>query len=100
QALRLRARRAAGRAAEALAAYEAIRTTLADRLGTDPGPALRALHAELLRPAPERTPAPAKPAADRRPGNLRARPTSFVGRDADLAALRADLATHRLLTLL
>lgn len=100
QALRLRALRAAGRAAEALAAYEAIRTTLADRLGTDPGPALRALHAELLRPASERTPAPAKPAADRRPGNLRARPTSFVGRDADLAALRADLATHRLLTLL
>ncbi|MFE0047486.1 AfsR/SARP family transcriptional regulator [Streptomyces albireticuli] len=51
-ALRLRALRAAGRPAEALAAYESLRTALADRLGTDPGPELRALHAELLTPAP------------------------------------------------
>ncbi|KOG48690.1 ATP-binding protein, partial [Streptomyces decoyicus] len=35
-----------------------------------------------------------------RPGNLRARLTSFVGRDADLAAIRTDLARHRLVTLL
>ncbi|MER5786419.1 BTAD domain-containing putative transcriptional regulator, partial [Streptomyces mobaraensis] len=48
QALRLRALRAAGRPAEALAAYEDVRSALADRLGTDPGPELRALHAELL----------------------------------------------------
>ncbi|MFI0741522.1 AfsR/SARP family transcriptional regulator [Streptomyces sp. NPDC021100] len=47
-ALRLRALRAAGRPAEALAAYEDVRAALADRLGTDPGPELRALHAELL----------------------------------------------------
>ncbi|REK87076.1 AfsR family transcriptional regulator [Streptomyces inhibens] len=152
QALRLRALRAAGRTAEALAAYEEIRTGLADRLGADPGPELRALHAELLRPVPEPSPprpptsagataavpaahhtanayaphvpydqhvpydphasydphaaqalhgsAPAAPVAPARPGNLRARLTSFVGRDADLAALRADLAEHRLVTLL
>ncbi|WP_411140564.1 AfsR/SARP family transcriptional regulator [Streptomyces sp. x-80] len=196
QALRLRALRDAGRTAEALAAYEEIRTVIADRLGADPGPELRALHAELLRPAPVRdaapvrsaatppgpatgpgpaapagtapgtptgaphqaapspsgTPAPTgtptaypapapaapdgtsatdaangtttpgapatpaaptRPAADprasrtllsslvpARPGNLRARLTSFVGRDTDLAALRADLAAHRLVTLL
>ncbi|MFD8953739.1 BTAD domain-containing putative transcriptional regulator [Streptomyces xanthophaeus] len=53
QALRIRALRDAGRPAEALAAYEAVRRELADRLGTDPGPALRALHAELLSPNPE-----------------------------------------------
>lgn len=104
QALRLRALRAAGRSAEALAAYEGIRTGLADRLGTDPGPELRALHAELLCPPPVQPPAPAPPAVpparDRRPGNLRARLTSFVGRDADIAALRDDLAAHRLVTLL
>ncbi|MEU3543884.1 AfsR/SARP family transcriptional regulator [Streptomyces paromomycinus] len=35
-----------------------------------------------------------------RPGNLRSRPTSFVGREDDLAAIRADLAAHRLVTLL
>ncbi|MFH8987196.1 AfsR/SARP family transcriptional regulator [Streptomyces sp. NPDC017940] len=50
QTLRLRALRDAGRTAEALAAYDDVRRTLADRLGTDPGPELRALHAELLRP--------------------------------------------------
>ncbi|MCF3176932.1 winged helix-turn-helix domain-containing protein, partial [Streptomyces sioyaensis] len=128
QALRLRALRAAGRPAEALAAYEEIRTGLADRLGTDPGPELRALHAELLRPQPATRPSsplpetasasgtpygtgtgspadasatdPAPGSAHPRRGNLRARLTSFVGRDADLAALRSDLAEHRLVTLL
>ncbi|WP_030417150.1 BTAD domain-containing putative transcriptional regulator [Streptomyces sp. NRRL S-1448] len=107
QALRLRALRAAGRTAEALAAYEEIRTGLADRLGADPGPELRALHAELLRldadgpaAAVEEAPVPPSRPAGRGPGNLRARLTSFVGRDADLAALRSDLAEHRLVTLL
>ncbi len=45
-------------------------------------------------------PAPFLTPAHPRPGNLRARLTSFVGRDADLAAIRADLARHRLVTLL
>ncbi|MEU9110541.1 BTAD domain-containing putative transcriptional regulator [Streptomyces sp. NPDC048483] len=107
QALRLRALRAAGRGAEALAAYERIRTGLADRLGTDPGPELRALHTELLHPepqppaaAPAPPPGPVEPPRAQRPGNLRARLTSFVGRDTDITALRADLAAHRLVTLL
>ncbi|MFB7651796.1 MULTISPECIES: BTAD domain-containing putative transcriptional regulator [unclassified Streptomyces] len=110
QTLRLRALRDTGRTAEALAAYEAVRHLLADRLGTDPGPGLRALHAELLAPgervtptAPGDRPAPAeapRAAAARPRGNLRARLTSFVGRDADLESLRADLATTRLVTLL
>ncbi|MFF4605339.1 BTAD domain-containing putative transcriptional regulator [Streptomyces sp. NPDC001339] len=124
QALRLRALRAAGRTAEALAAYEEIRTGLAERIGADPGPELRALHAELLGPVPVPVPAPAPdaltpdtepggspdaapgaaagppPPTWARTGNLRARLTSFVGRDADLAAIRSDLAEHRLVTLL
>ncbi|ARZ70414.1 hypothetical protein SMD11_4821 [Streptomyces albireticuli] len=173
-ALRLRALRAAGRPAEALAAYEDLRAALADRLGTDPGPELRALHAELLAPAPppgERPPgaapdrhAPSGPRAGGRPsggtrdprpgalspegavaatpdapatdpdapdrpggstgpraaaalpggaaplppvipappppGNLRARLTSFVGREDELERIRADLVRHRLVTLL
>ncbi|MEV5958033.1 BTAD domain-containing putative transcriptional regulator [Streptomyces sp. NPDC051987] len=94
QALRLRALHATGRTAEALAAYDGVRHLLADRLGSDPGPELRALHAELLEP----TVAPAAPAA--RPGNLRARLTSFVGREADIEAIRGDLAAARLVTLL
>ncbi|MGW6458194.1 AfsR/SARP family transcriptional regulator [Streptomyces sp. NPDC055078] len=48
QVLRLRALRDTGRPAEALAAYETFRRRLADRLGTDPGPALRGLHMSLL----------------------------------------------------
>jgi DNA-binding SARP family transcriptional activator len=71
QALRLRALRDTGRTAEALAAYEDVRRLLADRLGSDPGTELRALHAELLRPGPA-----AGTRAGAPPGNLRARPTS------------------------
>ncbi|POX54776.1 AfsR family transcriptional regulator [Streptomyces sp. Ru71] len=189
QVLRLRALRDTGRTAQALAAYDEIRHLLADRLGSDPGPQLRALHAELLateRPAPPHattaqapsghtatghtatghaaagdaapthvaagqtapaqaasgqwSPAPSAPAhatpgqsapAQSAPahatpsqsppahtvssaqgtpaptapvpqplGNLRARLTSFVGREADIAAIREDLRTARLVTLL
>ncbi|WP_435883200.1 AfsR/SARP family transcriptional regulator [Streptomyces tendae] len=118
QALRLRALRDTGRTAEALAAYESVRRVLADRLGADPGPELRALHGGLLAPADPVTPVPADappgtrtpgtrgPAAAPAPegfrprGNLRARLTSFVGRDGDVETLRADLATTRLVTLL
>ncbi|MFJ9635119.1 AfsR/SARP family transcriptional regulator [Streptomyces sp. NPDC101178] len=130
QALRVRALRDAGRTAEALAAYEEVRTVLSDRLGTDPGPELRGLYAELLHPEPAepKRPEPEHPAAKRPepadpkrpepaaptvveqpaprklapppPGNLRARLTSFVGRDGDIAALREDLTRTRLVTLL
>ncbi|MER7461600.1 BTAD domain-containing putative transcriptional regulator [Streptomyces sp. NPDC097981] len=96
RARQLRALRAAGRPADALAAYERTRRTLADALGADPGPELAALHAELLRPAPP-TPPAAAPAAPE--GNLRPRLTSFVGREPELAALHDDLARFRLVTL-
>ncbi|MFD6916148.1 ATP-binding protein [Streptomyces virginiae] len=114
RAQQLRALRAAGRPAEALAAYEHTRRALADGLGTDPGPELAALHAELLRPQP----LPPQPAPQPRPefpdtvgadetpdapetarGNLRPRLTSFVGREPELAALRGDLGRLRLITL-
>ncbi|MEU3265356.1 AfsR/SARP family transcriptional regulator [Streptomyces bacillaris] len=177
QALRIRALRDAGRTAEALAAYEEVRTVLSERLGTDPGPELRGLYGELLHqepgpapaayggprheapgsasaasapsaasgsarsqepgpakppgpaatvdtpptpasdtpPAPASdtpvaattpaspatpTPAPTLPPPPPAPGNLRARLTSFVGRDPDMAALREDLTRTRLVTLL
>ncbi|MFI8892649.1 BTAD domain-containing putative transcriptional regulator [Streptomyces paradoxus] len=95
QALRLRALRDAGRAAEALDAFEDVRRLLADRLGADPGPELRALHTELLRLGDTPVPAPARPA-----GNLRARLTSFIGRETDIETIRGDLAEARLVTLL
>ncbi|MGW1496505.1 AfsR/SARP family transcriptional regulator [Streptomyces sp. NPDC002402] len=106
QVLRLRALRDAGRAAQALAAYEEVRRLLADSLGADPGAELRAMHGELLShsapPATARAagmpPVPAQRAYN--PGNLRARLTSFVGRDADIEAIHGDLAAARLVTLL
>ncbi|MGW7364259.1 AfsR/SARP family transcriptional regulator, partial [Streptomyces sp. NPDC054841] len=53
------------------------------------------------RPARTRPPGPAEPpvAAGHPPGNLRARLTSFVGRERELDSLRAELGTHRLVTL-
>jgi DNA-binding SARP family transcriptional activator len=73
----------AGRVAEALAAYEQARLTLAEQLGVDPGPELYRLHERMLRGDPE--------LARARPGLLRqlpAAPPHFVGRARELAALR------------
>ncbi|WP_461068863.1 ATP-binding protein, partial [Streptomyces pseudoechinosporeus] len=44
--------------------------------------------------------APPRDRAVAAPGNLRARLTSFVGRETDIEAIRGDLATARLVTLL
>ncbi|MCK2213488.1 AAA family ATPase [Actinomadura sp. ATCC 31491] len=80
-ALLMRALTARGRRGAALVVFERIRTALADELGADPGPELRAAHLEALR----------EPPAARR-GNLPAPVTSFVGRAADVARLRALLS--------
>ncbi|MBC9711998.1 AfsR family transcriptional regulator [Streptomyces sp. TRM66268-LWL] len=168
QALRLRALLAAGRRAEALAAYEEVRRTLVEELGSDPGEELQAVYGELLgaaargvgaggrgdgwaggrrgggagewrdagasggreagerrdagasggREAGERRDAGAnggREAGERRDaganggreagerrvsGNLRARLSSFVGRDRELSELADELGKQRLVTLL
>ncbi len=97
QALRLRALRATGRTAEALDAYETLRCDLAERLGADPGEELRSLHVELLTPAGQEPPFEEP---QRSGGRLRARLTSFVGRQDDIASIGTDLARARLVTLL
>ncbi|MGW0878934.1 BTAD domain-containing putative transcriptional regulator [Streptomyces sp. NPDC002671] len=101
-ALLIRALRDTGRPADALAAYESARRTLADTLGTDPGPELRALHTSLLKqetPAPRQAGQPALAPPPERTGNLRPRLTSFVGREPELEAIRSDLHRTRLVTL-
>jgi predicted ATPase/DNA-binding SARP family transcriptional activator len=100
-ALLIQALRDTGRAADALAAYETARRCLAEGLGTDPGPRLRALHAELLDTAPRDGKAPpAPPERERmRPGTIRPRLTSFVGREPEIDAIRSEMHRARLVTL-
>ncbi|TCB98018.1 tetratricopeptide repeat protein [Micromonospora zingiberis] len=86
-ALLMRALVAAGRAGEALRAYERHRRWLAAELGTDPDPALRRLHLELLRSLPPTAGTPTTTAAPPGPAQLPAVPAGFVGRQRELAHL-------------
>ncbi|HJP74828.1 MAG TPA: BTAD domain-containing putative transcriptional regulator [Pseudonocardiaceae bacterium] len=91
----MRALVAAGRDNEALQVYQRTRESLADELGVDPSADLAALHVALLRgelAKPEKK--------ENRKTNLRAELTSFVGKDADVAAVRDLIAEHRLTTLI
>ncbi|SDL65132.1 Predicted ATPase [Nonomuraea maritima] len=94
RALAMRALAASGRQAEALELYERTRRTLAEELGVDPGPELRAAHLAVLSgDSPPRPPAPPK-----RPG-IRAPRTSFVGRENELDRLVTLLGEAALVTL-
>src|SRR5215472_13930576 len=88
----MRALAAAGRDTEALLVYERTREALADALGVDPSPELSALHIALLRGELGQR-------QESRKTNVRAELTSFVGREADVAAVRELIAEHRLTTL-
>ncbi len=89
----MRALVAAGRDTEALLAYQRTREALADALGVDPSPELSALHVALLRGELGRR-------EEHRKTNVRAELTSFVGRGAEVAAVRELIAGHRLSTLI
>src|SRR5215469_10854629 len=95
----MRALGAAGRGAEALIVYQRAREALADALGVDPSPELSALHLALLRGelGPQRD-RKTQEHEDRKT-NLRAELTTFVGRHADVTAVRKLIAEHRLTTL-
>ncbi|WP_284744408.1 BTAD domain-containing putative transcriptional regulator [Amycolatopsis sp. RTGN1] len=85
----VRALAAAGRPADALAAFEDARRTLADELGADPGPDLAEAHLAVLRGETERPAIPALPA----------QLTSFVGRAGELRQVAGLLERSRLVTL-
>jgi predicted ATPase/DNA-binding SARP family transcriptional activator len=117
----------AGRQNEALASYREVRRLLDDELGVDPGPALRALEASILRqdpaldvaaqraPVSVRSAAPvsAQPSPGPSPGPSPDTPapagpwlappvpiTAFVGRQEERARLLTALGTSRVVTLL
>ncbi|MFI6504232.1 BTAD domain-containing putative transcriptional regulator [Nonomuraea typhae] len=76
-----------GRQSEALAAYAGLRARLRDELGLDPGPEVAALHQAILEHAPHlRAPVPVSPSA-------------LIGRDHEVARVRAALSSARLVTL-
>ncbi|MGI5194916.1 ATP-binding protein [Streptomyces sp. CA-288835] len=75
--------------AAALARYDAYRRRLRDGLGTDPGPALRALHQELLRGE-----APVV-----RHG-IPYEPNPLLGRDDDIAAVAGLLRSSRVVSVI
>ncbi len=72
---------AAGRPADALAAYERMRRRLDDELGAIPSPELQAAHAAVLRGEPAERPA----------DNLPHARSSFVGREREVAEVAALL---------
>lgn len=86
-ALLLTALERSGRRAEALDQYERIRARIADELGADPGPQLRAVHAALLVEAPAAAGARAGAAPLPVPHQLPPATPGFVGRTDVIADL-------------
>ncbi|MGW3959300.1 BTAD domain-containing putative transcriptional regulator [Amycolatopsis sp. NPDC005003] len=93
--LLMRALAGAGRRTEAISVYADFRDRLVESSGTEPGPALRRLHDDLLE-QPAAAPGPTPP-APRRPARVptAARPARadiFVGREAELDRLHEAVA--------
>jgi DNA-binding SARP family transcriptional activator len=88
----VRALAAAGRQADALAAYDRTKTSLVEELGLDPSPALAAARQSVLTGS---TPAPHEPVRSNLPTAI----TSFVGRTEELDRLEHLMTSGRLVTL-
>jgi DNA-binding SARP family transcriptional activator len=80
-----------GRRHEALAAYQRARTVLVRDLGIEPGAELTRLHQQILT-ADEQEPAAGSEVVI---SDLPARVAGFVGRERELAAVRAAVSPHR-----
>lgn len=85
---------AAGRQTEALRCFQDYRQLLADEVGTEPGPALWELDAEIASVEAGSIDAPS-----RRRSNLPAQRSSFFGRQRELTAIADALTTRQVVTL-
>jgi len=86
-----------GRQADALDTFHEARRLLSDTLALEPGPELRALQEAILAHDPAIAGVPVVPV---RRGNLPAPASSFVGREAELDHVAAQLTAHRVVTLI
>jgi hypothetical protein len=87
-----------GRQADALEAYQRIRSVLADELGLDPAPDLQRLHERILRHDPGLA---ARPSPVRsRLHNLPSRISRFIGRTTEIADLSRLLRHRPLITVI
>jgi DNA-binding SARP family transcriptional activator len=82
----------AERQSDALEAYRRLKTTLAQDLGIDPGPTIRALHARILRQEPLDTKRAAQNTAAATIGDLNRR--AALGGQSVLAGLRDTAGRH------
>ncbi|OBK75261.1 BTAD domain-containing putative transcriptional regulator [Mycobacterium sp. 1274761.0] len=91
-----------GRQADALDTFRLMRERLVGELGTDPGPALRAIHQQILSGDPGQpvtAPTPRVAGLTRSTAAVPRRITSFVGRESDIVAACTAVAEAPLVTL-
>ena len=91
-----------GRQADALAAYQRVRTHLVDELGVEPGRELRELEARILDQSPSLGGDPRSSSGQdsTRRGNLPERVDRLIGRAADLTTIAAALSSSTVITLI
>jgi DNA-binding SARP family transcriptional activator len=88
----MRALYRSGRSAEALEEYQRVRMLLREELGTEPSEELRRLHKAILNGDPSLDPPTSQPAGiSSAVRELPAEPSRFVGRNHEMAEVRAAL---------